>query len=247
MTQPSYLDTPQERRIAYHATAGEGPCVVFLGGLKSDMEGTKAIHLEDWARAKGRAFVRFDYSGHGQSSGRFEEGSIGDWHQDTLAVIDALTEGPIVPVGSSMGGWQSLLLARARPERLAGLVTIAAAPDFTEDGWWAGFDAAQKAQLEEAGRVELPSDYMEPYVVTKRMVEDGRAHLVLRTPLELPCTVRMLQGTADTAVSTATAVSLLEHLSSPDAELLLVKDADHRFSDGPCLALIERAVEEVSV
>lgn len=247
MTQPSYLDTPQKRRIAYHAIAGDGPCVVFLGGLKSDMDGTKAIHLEDWARATGRAFVRFDYSGHGQSSGSFEEGSIGDWHQDTLAVIDALTDGPIVPVGSSMGGWQSLLLARARPDRMAGLVTIAAAPDFTEDGWWAGFDAAQKAQLEQAGRVELPSDYMEPYIVTKRMVEDGRDHLVLRTPLELPCAVRMLQGTADTAVSAATAVRLLEHLSSPDAELLLVKDADHRFSDGPCLALIERAVHEVSV
>lgn len=245
MTQPSYLDTAQGRRIAYHRTQGDGPCVVFLGGLKSDMEGTKAIHLEDWARATGRAFVRFDYSGHGASSGTFEGGCIGDWHEDTLAVIDTLTEGPIVPVGSSMGGWQSLLLARARPERLAGVVTIAAAPDFTEDGWWADFDDAQKAQLEQTGRVALPSDYMEPYIVTKRMVEDGRTHLVLRAPLELPFSVRLLQGTADTAVSTATATRLLDHLSSPDAQLLLVKDADHRFSDGPCLDLIERAVAEV--
>ena len=144
-----------------------------------------------------------------------------------------------------MGGWQSLLLARARPERLAGLVTIAAAPDFTEDGWWEGFDADQKAQLEETGRVELPSDYMEPYVVTKRMVEDGRAHLVLRDPLELPFAVRMLLGTADTAVSVATATRLLDHAASPDMQLLLVKDADHRFSDGPCLGLIERAIEDV--
>jgi len=245
MNGPSYLETAQGRRIAYHLTAGEGPCVVFLGGLKSDMEGTKAIHLEDWAREKGRAFLRFDYSGHGQSSGTFEEGCIGDWHVDTLAVIDGLTSGPVVPVGSSMGGWQSLLLARARPERLAGLVTIAAAPDFTEDGWWAGFDADQKAQLEETGRVELPSDYMEPYVVTKRMVEDGRAHLVLRDPLELPFAVRMLLGTADTAVSVATATRLLDHAASPDMQLLLVKDADHRFSDGPCLGLIERAIEDV--
>ncbi|WP_299028961.1 alpha/beta hydrolase [uncultured Sulfitobacter sp.] len=245
MTDPSYLTTPQGRRIAYHLTEGEGPCVVFLGGLKSDMEGTKAVHLEDWARAKGRAYLRLDYSGHGQSSGTFEEGCIGDWHQDTLAVVDALTEGPVVPVGSSMGGWQSLLLARARPARLAGLVTIAAAPDFTEDGWWAGFTDAQKAQLERAGRVELPSDYMEPYVVTKRMVEDGRAHLVLRDDLDLPCSVRMLQGTADTAVSVATATQLLEHANSPDMQLLLVKDADHRFSDGPCLGLIEQAVEDV--
>lgn len=245
MTDPSYLDTPQGRRIAYHFTAGEGPCVVFLGGLKSDMEGTKAVHLEDWAQATGRAFLRLDYSGHGKSSGTFEEGSIGDWHEDTLAAVDALTEGPLVPVGSSMGGWQSLLLARARPERLAGLVTIAAAPDFTEEGWWKNFDDAQRAALDAEGRVELPSDYMEPYVVTKRMIEDGREHLVLRDPLELPCSVRMLQGTADTAVSVATATRLLEHASSPDLQLLLVKDADHRFSDGPCLGLIERAVEDV--
>ncbi|MGJ8594561.1 alpha/beta fold hydrolase [Sulfitobacter sp.] len=245
MTDPSYLDTPQGRRIAYHFTAGEGPCVVFLGGLKSDMEGTKAVHLEDWAQATGRAFLRLDYSGHGKSSGTYEEGSIGDWHEDTLAAVDALTEGPLVPVGSSMGGWQSLLLARARPERLAGLVTIAAAPDFTEEGWWKNFDDAQRAALDAEGRVELPSDYMEPYVVTKRMIEDGREHLVLRDPLELPCSVRMLQGTADTAVSVATATRFLEHASSPDMQLLLVKDADHRFSDGPCLGLIERAVEDV--
>ncbi|MEP1768607.1 MAG: alpha/beta hydrolase [Sulfitobacter sp.] len=245
MAQPSFLDTAQGRRIAYHLTAGEGPCVVFLGGLKSDMEGTKAVHLEDWARATGRAFLRFDYSGHGESSGTFEEGCIGDWHADTLAAVDGLTEGAIVPVGSSMGGWQSLLLARARPERLAGLVTIAAAPDFTEDGWWASFDDAQKAQLEAEDRVELPSDYMEPYVVTKRMVEDGRANLVLRDDLELPFAVRMLQGTADTAVSVATATQLLNHASCPDLQLSLVKDADHRFSDGPCLGLIERAIEDV--
>ena len=246
MAEPSYLDTPQGRRVAYHMTAGEGPCVVFLGGLKSDMEGTKAVHLEDWARDTGRAFLRFDYSGHGQSSGTFEEGCIGDWHEDTRAAIDALTEGQIIPVGSSMGGWQSLLLARARPERLAGLVTIAAAPDFTEDGWWTGFDADQKAQIEAEGRVELPSDYMEPYVVTKRMIDDGRAHLVLRDALELPVSVRMHQGTADTAVSVATATQLLDHISSPDAQLLLVKDADHRFSDKLCLDLIEAAVLDVS-
>ncbi len=245
MTDTATLETPQGRRLAYHLTEGEGPCVVFLGGLKSDMQGTKAVHLEDWARATGRRFLRFDYSGHGLSSGAYEEGCIGDWHQDTLAAVTALTDGPIVPVGSSMGGWQALLLARALPQRVAGLVTIAAAPDFTEDGWWAGFSDAQKAQLEETGQIALPSDYMEPYVVTRRMVEDGRAHLVLREPLELPFTVRMLQGTADTAVSTATATRLLTHANSPDMQLLLVKDADHRFSDGPCLGLIERAVEEV--
>jgi pimeloyl-ACP methyl ester carboxylesterase len=240
-----FLETAQGRRLAYHRTEGDGPMVVFLGGLKSDMEGTKAVHLEAWCRARGQAFLRFDYSGHGESSGTFEEGCIGDWHEDTLAAVDALTEGPIVPVGSSMGGWQALLLAKARPERIAGLVTIAAAPDFTEDGYWAKFTDAQKTALDTRGYVELPSDYMEPYHVSKRMIEDGRERLILRAPLDLPFPVRCLQGTADTAVSTETAIRLLEHATCPDMRLTLVKDADHRFSDGPCLGIIEEAVLQV--
>ncbi|MBQ0805833.1 carboxylesterase [Sulfitobacter sp.] len=239
------LETPQGRKLAYHLTAGQGPCVVFLGGLKSDMQGTKAVFLEDWARREGRAFLRFDYSGHGDSSGDFTDGCIGDWAQDTLAAVSALTTGRIVPVGSSMGGWQSLLLCRAMPERIAGLVTIAAAPDFTEDGYWASFTDAQKQQLDTVGHVELPSDYMEPYIITKRMIEDGRKQLVLRSPLHLPFTVRFLQGTADTAVSVATAVRLLEHATGPDMQLQLVKDADHRFSDDRCLGLMQAAVQEV--
>jgi len=239
------LTTDRGRSIAYHLSPGDGPCIVFLGGLKSDMEGTKAVHLEAWARGRGHGFLRFDYSGHGESSGIFDEGAIGDWHQDTLAVIDSLTEGPLIVVGSSMGGWQALLLARARADRIAGMVTIAAAPDFTEDGWWAGFDAGQKAQLAAEGRVELPSDYMEPYIVTRRMIEDGRDHLVLRAPLHLPFPVRFLQGTADTAVSVDTAVRLMQHATGPDMRLLLVKDADHRFSDETCLKIIEDAVIDV--
>ena len=246
MAATDFLDTPQGRRLAYHRSEGAGPTLVFLGGLKSDMEGTKAVHLEAWARARGQAFLRFDYSGHGESSGAFTDGCIGDWHEDTLAAISALTEGPLIVVGSSMGGWQALLLARAMPDRIAGLVTIAAAPDFTEDGYWAGFSDEQKSALETVGHVELPSDYMEPYIITKRMIEDGRQRLVLREPLNLPFPVRFLQGTADTAVSTETAVRLLEHASGPDMRLLLVKDADHRFSDGPCLGMIERAVLDVT-
>lgn len=245
MNVPQTLETPQGRTLAYHLTAGQGPCVVFLGGLKSDMQGTKAVFLEDWARREGRAFLRFDYSGHGESSGDFTDGCIGDWAQDTLAAVSALTTGKIVPVGSSMGGWQSLLLCRAMPERIAGLVTIAAAPDFTEDGYWASFTDAQKQQLDAVGQVELPSDYMEPYIITKRMIEDGRKQLVLRSPLHLPFTVRFLQGTADTAVSVATAVRLLEHATGPDMQLQLVKDADHRFSDDRCLGLMQAAVQEV--
>ena len=242
---PSFLETPQGRRLAYHRLEGEGPCIVFLGGLKSDMQGTKAVHLEAWARSQGRAFLRFDYSGHGESSGAFTDGCIGDWAQDTLAAVTALTDGPIVPVGSSMGGWQALLLARRLPERIAGLVTIAAAPDFTEDGYWASFTDAQKQQLDTEGQVELPSDYMEPYVITRRMIEDGRDQLVLRSALNLPFPTRFLQGTADTAVSVATAVRLLEHAQGPDMELKLVKDADHRFSDDKCLKLMVDALTEV--
>ena len=241
-----YLETPQGRRLAYHKTEGTGPCVVFLGGLKSDMMGTKAVFLEDWAKREGRAFLRFDYSGHGESSGAFTDGCIGDWAEDTLAAVEALPDGPILPVGSSMGGWQSLLLVRALPARIAGLVTIAAAPDFTEDGYWASFTEAQKKTLAETGQVELPSDYMEPYIITRRMIEDGRKQLVLRDPLHLPFPTRFLQGTADTAVSVATAVRLLEHAQGPDMQLQLVKDADHRFSDDRCLELLIQAVEEVS-
>ena len=245
MPASDFLKTEQGRSLAYHKSDGHGPTVVFLGGLKSDMEGTKAVHLEAWCQARGQAFLRFDYSGHGESSGIFDEGCIGDWHEDTLAAIDALTEGPLIIVGSSMGGWQALLLARARPERIVGMVTVAAAPDFTEDGWWAGFDGAQRRMLEAEGQVALPSDYMEPYIVTKRMIQDGRNRLVLRSPLALPFPVRCLQGTEDTAVTTETALKLLEHAICDDMRLLLVKDADHRFSDGPCLGLIEQAVLDV--
>lgn len=240
-----YLETAQGRKLAYHKTEGQGPTVVFLGGLKSDMEGTKAIHLQDWCRARGQAFLRFDYSGHGESSGAFEDGSIADWHEDVLAAVDALTEGDLVVVGSSMGGWQALLLAKARASRISGMVTIAAAPDFTEDGYWATFTAEQKATIEAGGIVKIPSDYMEPYVVSAKMITDGRAKLVLRDPLHLPFPVRFLQGTEDTAVTRETALALLDHASGPDLRLTLVKGADHRFSDPACLALIEQAVSEV--
>ena len=239
------LQTPQGRQIAYHRSAGAGPGVVFLGGLRSDMEGTKALHLEDWARTAGRAFLRFDYSGHGQSSGRFEDGAIGDWAEDARAAFEALTEGPQVLVGSSMGGWQALLLARAMPERVAGLVTIAAAPDFTEDGMWSDFDAAQRQAIETEGQIALPSEYGEPMIVTRRLIEDGRRHLVLRSPLALPMPTRFLQGTADADVDMSVALRLLEHATGPDMRLTLVAGADHRFSDGDCLDLITASVEEV--
>lgn len=241
----TFLRTAQGRSIAYEKTDGAGPTVVFLGGLKSDMHGTKAVHLEDWAIEKGRAFVRFDYSGHGDSSGEFTDGCIGDWAQDTAAVLNEVCDGPLVLVGSSMGGWQALLAAQRFPERVMGLVTIAAAPDFTEDSMWAGFSDIQKSELSEHGSVALPSDYGEPYIITKRMIEDGRAHLVLRAPLELPFPTRFLQGSADADVKMSVALKLFEHANGPDLRLTLVDGADHRFSDNACLALIEKTVQEV--
>lgn len=233
------------RRLAYHATAGEAPGIVFLGGFKSDMEGTKALEMEAWAARKGRAFLRLDYSGHGSSEGTFTDGCIGDWYEDALAVIAAATTGPQVLVGSSMGGWIALLIARDHPERVAGLVTIAAAPDFTEDGFWTDFTAAQRAELMEKGQVAVPSDYGEPYVITKRLIEEGRERLVLRRPLPLPVPVRMVQGTADTAVTTTTALRLLDHAQCDDIRLTLVRGSDHRFSEKDDLELIRRSVVDV--
>ena len=247
MQEPQFMTTPEGRRIAFRRQAGQGAGVVFLGGFKSDMAGTKAAFLSDWAAAAGRPFLRFDYSGHGSSAGAFEEGAIGDWFEDALAVVAAQTEGPQVLVGSSMGGWISLLLARAVPERVAGLVTIAAAPDFTEDSMWAGFSEAQRAALLRDGRVELPSDYSAaPYVITRRLIDEGRGRLVLRDPLALPFPVRLLQGTADTDVPPAVALRLLDHATGPDIRLTLVKVADHRFSTPECLALIAEAVDQVT-
>lgn len=239
------LETPQGRRIAYDRTQGAGPGVVFLGGFRSDKEGTKALALEAWAKAQGRAFLRFDYSGHGSSSGEFLDGCIGDWFADARAAVERLTEGPQVLVGSSMGGWIALLLARAMPGRIAGLVGVAAAPDFTED-IRASFTPAQRRALLDEGQVALPSDYSDaPYVITRRLIEEGRDRLVLRAPLVLPFPVRLLQGTNDRDVPVAVALRLLDHAEGADIRLTLVKGADHRFSSAECQGLIIRSVEEV--
>ena len=240
-----FLTTPQGRNIGFDLTQGAGPGVVFLGGFRSDMTGTKAQYLADWARAQGRAFLRFDYSGHGVSGGKFEDGSIGDWAADAMAALH-LTDSPQILVGSSMGGWIALLIARAMPDKVAGLVTIAAAPDFTEDEMWASFDADQRAELWDQGVIALPSDYGAPYPITRRLIEEGRKHLVLRTPLALPMPVRMLQGTDDRDVDQSVAQRLLAHATGPDIRLTLVKGADHRFSTPDCLALIVAAVGDVT-
>jgi pimeloyl-ACP methyl ester carboxylesterase len=252
MNARTYLDISADRRIAYHRLGAHGdgaalPGVVFLGGFRSDMGGTKAVFLEAWARDRGRAYLRFDYRGHGESSGTFEDGSIGDWADDAAEVLRRLTDGPQVLVGSSMGGWIALLLARQVPERVAGLVGIAAAPDFTEDAMWSGFTEVQRQALLVEGRVALPSAYSdEPYVVTRRLIEEGRANLVLRQPLRMDCPVRLLQGTADDDVDRSVALRLLDHIDGPDVRLTLVKDADHRFSGPRELALISRTLDALA-
>lgn len=246
MRDPQFLTTKAGRRIAYHLSAGQGPGVVFLGGLRSDMTGSKALYLQDWTQSQGRAFLRFDYSGHGQSSGRFEDGTIGDWLADAQAAL-ALTSGPQILIGSSMGGWIALLLARANPDRIAGLVGVAAAPDFTEDGIWASFDENQRNELSTTGRLALKSDYSDdPTLITRRMIDDGRTHLVLRSPLHLPFPARFLQGTDDPDVPPSVAIALLNHASGPDIRLTLVKGADHRFSTPACLAMIGAALADVT-
>ena len=253
MTAPATLTLDGDRLIAYHRTEprGEGasrPGVVFLGGFKSDMEGSKALHLENWARGSGRAFLRFDYTGHGQSSGDFTDGCIGDWARDAREAITALTSGPQILVGSSMGGWISLLFARALPDRVAAFVGIAAAPDFTEDSMWAGMDEATRARLHAEGRIEEPSEYSdEPYIITKQLIEDGRDQLVLRTPLSFRFPVRLLQGTADADVDMAVALRLLEHVEGPDTRLTLVDGADHRFSGDRELRLLVETIEALPV
>jgi pimeloyl-ACP methyl ester carboxylesterase len=239
----TFHKTAQGRKLAYHQLAGQGVGVVFLGGFRSDMGGTKAVHLAEWAARMGRPFLRFDYSGHGQSGGAFEAGCIGDWFADAADIIAARTNGPQILVGSSMGGWIALLLARAIPAKVAGLVGIAAAPDFTEDSMWAGFSDAQRAELAALGVVHLPSDYDAPYPITRRLIEDGRNHLVLRAPLPLPFPVRLLQGTDDTDVPPSVALRLLAHAMGNDIYLTLVKGADHRFSSPACLDMITKTID----
>lgn len=242
----TYLTTPQGRHIAYHQTPGKGPGVVFLGGFRSDMTGSKALHLQAWAEATGRAFLRFDYSGHGASHGAFEDGTISDWREDATAVIETLTEGPQVLVGSSMGGWIALLVARAIPDRVAGLVGIAAAPDFTERMWQEEFTAADRSRLLDAGILYRPSDYSDdPYPITRRLIEDGRSNLLLDRPLSLTMPIRLLQGSADTDVPPGVSLALFDHINGPDLRLTLVKGADHRFSSPDCLSMITAAVDEV--
>ena len=243
MTEIAFVSGPRGDRLAFAHTAGTGPLIVFLSGYRSDMDGTKAVRLEAWAKAQNRAYLRLDYAGHGRSGGVFENGAIGDWAADAEAVIRSLGTQPVVLVGSSMGGWIAALLSKRLP--VSGFVGIAAAPDFTEDGFWAGFSEEERRTVMEDGGILVPSAYDDPYVVTRKLIEDGRANRVLTQPLTLDCPVRLLQGTEDEAVSRETALRLLDHIDGTDTQLTFVKGADHRFSSPECLALIETAIQEV--
>ncbi len=243
---PQHLDLADGRRIAYHRVDGRGPPgVVFLGGLSSDMTGTKAVHLHAWAQRTGQSFLRFDYTGHGGSSGEFADGCVGGWADDARRAITELTEGPQILVGSSLGGWIALLLARDGAVPVAGVVGIAAAPDFTEDIMLRAATPEQRAQLLEKGRVDMPSDYEEPYLVTARLLADGSRHLLLNGPLPVKAPVRLLHGTADTDVPLDTALRTIDALECDDARLTIQRGADHRFSSPTELGLIVDAVEEL--
>jgi len=229
---PEILTRDDGGTIAYHQITGKSPGVMFLTGFKSDMAGSKALALEDACRHRGQGFIRFDYFGHGQSSGAFEDGTIGRWKDDAVCVLDQLTDHPQVLVGSSMGGWIMLLTALARPKRIAGLVGTAAAPDFTEDLIPDAFSVQQKQQLESQGFTEVPNCYDdEPYKITKALLDEGRGHLVLRDEIPLDCPVRLIHGTDDEDVPWRTSQAIAEKIRSQDVETLFVKNGDHRLSE----------------
>jgi pimeloyl-ACP methyl ester carboxylesterase len=241
------LPRPDGNTIAYAATEGRAPTVVFLGGFRSDMTGTKALALEGWAKRRGHAYLRFDYLGHGQSSGRFEDGTIGRWLDDSLAAVDRLTSGKLVLVGSSMGGWLSLLVARARPERLAGLVLIAAAPDFTERMLLKSLSAEDRARLQRDGRLERPSQYSpEPSIFTWKLIDEGRNHLLLDKKLTLTCPVRLLHGQSDPDVPWEHSLQIAAHIEAPAVITTLVKGGDHRLSAPADIARLIATVEELA-
>ena len=233
-------------RLAWRRVAGAGPTLVWLGGFHSDMTGTKAQALADWAMGCGRAYLRFDYFGHGESSGDFRHGTITRWRADVLAVVDVLTEGPLILVGSSMGGWLACLAAMARPERMAGMVLIAPAADFTERLIWPSLDAAARQAIKTDGFWMRPSAYEEPYPITRDLIEDGARWSILPGPLAIAAPVRVLQGGADPDVPWRHALALVEAIEGEDVVFTLIRDGDHRLSRPQDLARLIAAVEEVS-
>lgn len=251
VNEVQFMDRGDGLRLAYDKIRGAGgrdsPTLVWLSGFKSDMGGTKAQALAEWARAEGRAYLRLDYSGHGQSEGAFEDGCISRWRDDALAVIDAQSSGPLVLIGSSMGGWIALLVALARPERVKGLLLIAPAPDFTEKLMWPSLSAEARRQIMDAGRWDLPSAYDEaPTPITRRMIEDGARHTLLDAPIAFAGPVRILQGGLDPDVPPAHAQTLFDRLESADKSFTLVPDGDHRLSRPEDIALLLKTAGDLA-
>ena len=243
---PTILPRDDGATIAYRRLDGKSPGVMFLSGFMSDMRGTKALEIECHCKAGGHAFVRFDYRGHGESSGDFVDGTIGAWVDDAVAVLDECTDGPQVLVGSSMGGWIMLLVALARPDRVAGLIGIAAAPDFTEDLMWDRFDDARRETLKREGVYLEPSDYAEePYTITHKLIEDGRTRLLLRRPIAIHCPVRLLHGMRDDSVPWMTTSRIAEKILSEDVRIFLVKDGDHRLSRDQDIVRLKATLDDL--
>ena len=244
---PDFLPQEDGERIAYLDRPGEGVGVVWLGGFQSDMTGTKAQALQEWADEDNRPFVRFDYYGHGQSSGDPARGTVSRWTQDTLAILDEVTEGPQVLVGSSLGAWIALLAARERRQKVQGLVLVAPAADFTEDLMWAQFPPEVKQRLQSGGVWERQSDYWpEIHVISMDLIADGRENLVLRSPIVLDIPVRILHGMRDPDVPWERSLKLADQLTSDDVTLTFVKDGDHRLSDDLNLARLIDLVESLA-
>ena len=243
---PNFLQTPKGEKIAYEMSEGWGPPLIWCGGLKSDMEGSKATHLHSWADARGQAFIRFDYFGHGLSSGNFIDGTMSQWAADIRFVKDELCRGPAILIGSSMGGWAALLAAMSNSMRTSGLVLINPAPDFTEKLTVAGWTEAQIKALENDGVVYEPSGYDEPYAYSKALIEDGRDRQILDMPIPVTCPVRILQGYEDTVVPWTHSKRLLDMLTSKDVTYTLVSGGDHSLSRESDLKLIEAAISDVT-
>ncbi len=236
------LDRGDGTELAWARLPGRGTGCVFLPGYKSDMTGAKALAVEAVCADHGLPCLRLDYSGHGASGGRFEDGTISRWTEDALVLIDRFTEGQIVLIGSSMGGWIALLAALARRARIAALVGIAAAPDFTERLMWAAMTPAEQATLLAEGVLQVPSQYGDAYPVTSRLIEDGRTHLLLDAAIPLTCPVRLLHGQRDPDVPWQTSLHLSERLDSEDVQVVLIKDGDHRLSRPSDILLLRRTL-----
>ncbi|MCB1918488.1 MAG: alpha/beta hydrolase [Candidatus Competibacteraceae bacterium] len=243
---PNRLTLASGDALAYHRSPGAAPGILFLGGFTSDMTGIKATTLERWCQGRCQAFVRFDYTGHGASSGSFADGTIGRWTHEALIVLDQLTEGPQILVGSSMGAWIMLLAAMERPERIAGLLGLACAADFTEYLLWERLDEPLRERLRRERVISLPSPYGEPYIIAMRLIEEAAQHRLLnRTELPVSCPVRLIHGMGDADAPWRTSLQIAEKLTSSDVRLILVKDGEHTLSREPDLRLLTRTLGEM--